>query len=503
MRSTTRVEAKSTEPPMPWAEMRETHISVLFLIGDRVYKVRKPVHLGFVDFRDIAERRRDCEREVEDNRRFAPDVYLGVGSTCEPGGAAEPMVVMRRMPPGRALSNLVMSGRDVSREIDEVAHVMASYHSTARRSEEISEAGTAEAVEEVWQRLFAEARPYLGSVFDRAVDERIRRLATTYLEGRRELFDSRVLRGKILEGHGDLQAEDIFCLDDGPRILDCVEFDDQLRYVDSVADIAFLVMDLERLGAPEAADQLRRRYCELADDIVPDSLFDFYVAQRAYTRAVVSAVKESGRPHEPGAGPDAGPGHGDSLAERLHQLALKHLERARIRLVLVGGLPGTGKSTVADAISAEHSWTLLRTDEIRREIEGPPLGARAGDRYTATATRAVYEAMLTRAHAALTLGESVVLDASWWDAHEREEARMIARETASCLVELRCDCPSVEADLRLRLRQGLAGVLSDATPDVRADMATRYAEWPEASVVDTSGSLEDSLTAARVAIVTP
>src|SRR5207248_5092618 len=167
----------------------------------------------------------------------------------------------------------------------------------------------------------------------------------------------RIALGAVRDGHGDLQAEDIFCLDDGPRILDCIEFDDRLRHVDVLADVAFLAMDLERLGAPEAAATFLARYREFARESYPPSLAHHYIAARAHVRCKVACLR-----HRQG---DDG---GADAARGLLDLTARHLEAARVRLVLVGGLPGTGKSTVAAALADATGWVVLRSDEVRKDV---------------------------------------------------------------------------------------------------------------------------------------
>ena len=341
----------------------ETHISILFFVGDRVYKLRKAVRFGFLDFTDRAARRADCEREVALNRRLAPDVYLGVADLVLGGEPVEHMAVMKRLPQERALARLARDGAALGDCVTAVARVLASFHAGALRSPEISNAAEAKALGRVWESNFEELGPFVGSCLDPRRDERIKELARRYLQGRAPLFAARIASGRVCDGHGDLQAEDIFCLDDGPRILDCIEFDDSLRYGDVVADVSFLVMDLERLGRPEAASAFVEAYQEFAGDRFPPSLLDHYCAMRAYVRAEVACLRHA-----------QGDERARSEARRLHDLALGYLERARARLVVVGGLPGTGKSTLAARLAESQGWTLLRSDEVRKELFGPAPG---------------------------------------------------------------------------------------------------------------------------------
>ncbi|HET9091710.1 MAG TPA: AAA family ATPase [Acidimicrobiales bacterium] len=474
-------------------EVRETHISLLVFVGDRVYKLRKAVDLGFVDFREEAAREADCRREVELNSRLAPDVYLGVASVIDFDETVAHLVVMRRLPEERSLAALVAAGAARREDVEQVARVLAAFHGRAERSPEISAAGTRGAIRARLERLFEGLDGFVGPIIEADDAAEVRRLVASYLDGRAALFEKRVRDGRIVDGHGDLQAADIFCMPDGPRVLDCIEFDDRLRHLDVLDDVAFLVMDLERLGAGELAEALVSRYAALTGDRFALSLLDFYVAGRALVRCLVACVRSSQTTGEPSA-------RAAAAARLLHGACRRHLEAATVRLVAVGGLPGTGKSTLAAALAGD-SATLLVSDEIRRELRGAPGAEPSGDRYSEEATAEVYRVMLERAGRALSLGESVVLDATWRDAGQREQLRELARHAAGGLTELCCTCPADLAIGRIEQRMARAAGPSEATPAVRRLLEQRFDAWPEATEIDTSTRLADSLAAARAASV--
>lgn len=255
--------------------VKETHSAIVVFLGDRAFKIKKPVDLGFLDFSTRRKRLVACRREVALNRQLAPDVYLGVWDVRDQDGHVQDhLVVMRRMPDDRRLAHLVRTGVDVSEEVAQIAHIVAAFHSRCERSKQIAQGGSRAALSERWEASFTQVIPYTGAVLDPAVVEEIELLTRRYLDGRAALFEDRRRRDAIVAGHGDLLAEDIFCLPDGPRILDCIEFDDSLRHLDQLDDAAFLVMDLERIGAPEVAALFRDRYLELTGDAAPPSLLD-------------------------------------------------------------------------------------------------------------------------------------------------------------------------------------------------------------------------------------
>jgi predicted kinase len=316
-------------------------------------------------------------------------------------------------------------------------------------------------------------------------------LVQRYLEARQEVFDTRIREGRVVDGHGDLLAQDIFCLDDAPRVLDCLEFSDSLRYVDGMDDAAFLAMDLERLGAPDAAASFLTCYSEYAGDPAPPSLRHHYVAYRAFVRAKVSLIRAQQGAHA-----------ARSDAERLASITLRHLRTSAVRLVLVGGLPATGKSTVAAAIADRLDLTVLSSDRVRKELAGIPAEQSAPQAYgkgiySADWTRRTYDELMARASALLSVGESVVIDATWTDREMRYAASEAARRCSADLIPLYCEASREVTEYRLSTR---ATGPSDAGPAVSEIMATTADPWPEAIILETGGTLESTIAPAMAAV---
>jgi aminoglycoside phosphotransferase family enzyme/predicted kinase len=484
-------ERRESQPRLTPAQVDvvESHVSILFFVGEHVYKMRKPVQFDFLDFRQRTARQADCRREVELNRRLAPDVYLGVADLSMDGEPIDHLVVMRRMPDERRLAALVQQGEDLEPWLHHLAEALVSFHHQAQRSSAISANATDQAIRSLWEDNFGETQPFVGTILDEVDEAEIRRLASRWVEGRKPLLDARIASGSVCDGHGDLQAEDIFCLDDGVRILDCLEFSDRLRYGDVCADIAFLVMDLERLGQTEAASRFLHGYEELAADPFPDTLIHHYCASRAYVRAKVACLRSV-----------QGAGDAQFEAKRLQTLALGHLRKARVRIVLVGGLPGSGKSTLAAGLAAVTGWQVLRSDEIRKELDESAVGNLVAGapgylegRYHPSVTTAVYQELLRRAEEALGLGDSVVLDASWVDAAWRDAASSVAVRTSSDLIQFFCDASSKDAAARIVRRLSEDADISEATPEVRLAMSNSMDLWPSAELLDSSAMAPEEM----------
>jgi aminoglycoside phosphotransferase family enzyme/predicted kinase len=476
------------------ADVRETHTSVLWFLGDRVHKLKKPVDLGFCDFTTVASRREACEREVALNRRLSPEAYLGVETLLDPDGAvADHFVLMRRMPPERRLGALAREGRPVHDELRAVARRLAGFHAGARRGPDVTREGRADALAGRWHAILDGLHRHTDGLLDPVDVERLAALAPEFLAGRGPLFDERCESGRIVDGHGDLLADDVFCLPAGPVLLDCLDFDDRLRYVDVLDDAAFLAMDLERLGGAAMGEEFLELYREFSGDHWVPALAHHYRAYRAATRAAVTCVRVD----------QGGPGTGE--ARDLLALARRHLEAGRVRLILVGGLPGSGKTTVAAGLAERLGAVLISSDPLRKELAGLAPAERAGAAYDEGLyrpehTTATYAAMRHRAAELLARGESVVLDASWTDGAERREATALARGAAVEVTRLECRVPVEVAAERLRSRRGSA---SDATPVVASVMALDAEPWPEATVIDTDVPPDAAVASALAAVANP
>lgn len=398
--------------------------------------------------------------------------------------------------PGDQLAVLLRREGDVSECIGSVARAFVSFHASAARSSDIDRAGGAQALLSGWDDRFAQTSPFVGMVLDPGVERRVQELARRYLAGRAPLLERRMAEGHVCERLGDVQAEDIVCTDAGVRIVEPVTLEGRPRHADLLADLTFLAVDLEHLGAADASQQLLVAYQEISGARFPASLVHQYCASGAYVRTGLACLETR-----------EGDRFGARAARSLHELCCSHLEAGAVRLVLVGGLPGTGKSTLARSLADQSGATLLRSDEVRKRLVSgapePVTSAGSGYRrglYRPEMTDATYARMLERARVALGLGEPVVLDASWTSADHRQAARAVATETSSEMVELVCVVDASEAQRRIERRRAKGEDLSDATAEVARAMTADADPWPSARQIDTSGTTRGALRQALEAL---
>jgi len=468
------------------AEVRETHTGIVFLVGDLAYKAKKQLYTDFLDFREVETREKVCAHEVLLNSRLAPDSYLGVGHFASPlGGADEPVVVMRRYPAERSLAAMVKAGAAVGPQISEIADVLASFHGRAARSHAVDAEGRSAVVSERWTENLDVLDGFVDSVLWDWMLADVRRLAERYLVGRAPLFADRIGLGRLVDGHGDLLADDVFCMDDGPKLLDCMEFDDRLRYVDGIDDAAFLAMDLEFMRRGDLARDFLIAYRRAAVDDAPESLVHFYIAYRAVVRAKVDCIRS-------GQGVSSA---GDDARRHL-RMALEHLREGSVRLVLVGGGPGSGKSTLARALAPAVDAVVISTDDVRQQLvsSGGLVGGGgsfATGRYAPRQVDAVYDAVLQYAADYLAHGRSVILDGTWRDPGHRRKARELGNRSGCPTVELEC---TVEVDRALeRIRVRGPGSPSEVTPQIAEQLYQTAPNWPNAKQINTTQPLGDSV----------
>ncbi|HVU04977.1 MAG TPA: AAA family ATPase [Polyangiaceae bacterium] len=442
----------------------ETHTAWVFLDEQLVWKVKKPVDYGFLDYSTLAKRKAACEAEVALNARLAPSVYLGVDPVTRDasghhlagaGDVVDYAVRMRRLSDETRADLRLANGALSHDDIRAIAEYLVQFHARMPTSDEIARFGAPEAILANVRENFSQTRDSIGAHLGPAKARELERTQVGFVERNAELFRSRAARGRVRDGHGDLRLEHVYLTDDGPpQIIDCIEFNERFRYADVCADIAFLSMDLERLGRADLAEYLLASYASASGDHELYRVVDFYEGYRAYVRGKVASILAA----------DAGAAEATrQTAERAARLAyLLSLSEGRKRLlepcvVAVGGIIASGKSTVAAAVGRMASAPVVEADRVRKELAGvpatTPLGGGAwSGAYASEETARVYAELVRRAGFVLESGRPVVLDASFRSPELRALAVELARRHAAPFYFVECRADLDECRRRLRLR---------------------------------------------------
>ncbi len=488
----------------------QTHISSVFLAGELVYKVKKPVDFGFLDYSTLRKRAYWCRREVELNRRLAPDLYLGTAriyrrgdefSLEPPGAVAEYAVVMKRLPEERLFSTLMARGRATLAQTRRIARKVAEFHAAAREAPLPNR--RLGLLRRNLEENFRQTEPYIGRTVSRSDYRAVYDYNRRFLESRLFLLKKRVRDGRIRDCHGDLHAEHI-CVTNGIVIYDCLEFSSRLRHCDVAAEIAFLYMDLLFHRHPHLARAFIDEYIRLTGDWEIRLLLSFYACYRAVVREKVESFRFSD-PLVPPAQQKAS----RRRAARYFHLARDLARRdGQPRLFAVGGLPGTGKSTLAGDWAQRLGAACITSDGVRRELAaaGSTRGGAGWQKgiYSAEWTKRVYGEVVRRAEGLLRRGRSVVIDATFAQRSFRRLAAAAARRKGARYVTVECICPAGIARRRLEMRGRSGRTLSDADWSIYRAMKKVYTPPRRATVrVDTSDDIEKGLAKIAAAAFPP
>jgi aminoglycoside phosphotransferase family enzyme/predicted kinase len=463
-----RVEAFAGVASSASVTLVETHISWVFLLDRDVFKVKKPVELGFLDFESPDKRRRACEDEVRLNGRLAPGVYRGVvpvtradDGRCVVGGTTAPIdwaVHMARLSDDDRADRMLAAGTLSGEFVDRIAARMAAFHKGARTDEEVARFGRGSAIARNIEENFEQTRGALDRSLGSSEADEIVRWQTRFVREESRRFDQRIAQGRIRDGHGDLRLEHVYRDEQGGiRVLDCIEFNERFRYADVCADIAFLSMDLAAHGRVDLAERCLATYAREADDYDLYAVVDFYESYRAFVRGKVASMLAC----DTGANPDVRR-RASEEARRFFRLALSFDRPPLVQpcLVAVAGVIASGKSSVAARLGLEMSAPVLESDRTRKSMLGVDPYRRVDESawkggYDPAFTERVYEEIFRRAGVILSSGRPVVLDASFRTPELRRSARnvAVAHGVPFRLVECRAPRDVCLARLAVRERQ--------------------------------------------------
>jgi aminoglycoside phosphotransferase family enzyme/predicted kinase len=454
----------------------QTHISHVFIAGSFVYKIKKTLDLGFLDYSTLQKRKTYCYREVELNQRLSDDIYLGVigiikkdehfqfveGDLCSEE-IAEYAVKMRRLPEEYFLHHIIEEKSLTRDHLDRVADTLASFYKDQNRHKELSKWGEIDTIKVNTDENFDQTTAFIGNTISSSTFEAIRYFTNHYLKEREELFRNRMETGRIVDGHGDLHLEHIHITPEKVQIYDCIEFNDRFRYGDLAADLAFLAMDLDFYNCWQSeryfVDKMAKK---LKDDRLP-GIINFYKCYRAYVKGKVKSLQSAEEDV-----PEKDREMAEQKAKQYFNLSLRYaLLGSDPAVIICMGRVGTGKSTLARHLADKLNIDSVSSDYVRKSLAGLPLKERtpASDRpflYSSEMTNKTYGRMLYSAIREITKGRPVILDATFSDKEQRQHLRKALENESITTLFIEVQASDKTILDRLEAREEMKDLISDA-----------------------------------------
>jgi uncharacterized protein len=478
-------------------QLMQTHASYVLMTGDFAYKLKKPVNFGFLDYSTVAKRQHFCQEEIRLNQRGAKELYLAVVAISKQGDRyqfgddgeiVDYAVKMVQFPQANLLSNLFESGEIQIGDIEEMGRVVADFHAQAQTNKYISSFGTIERIKESIDDNYRQTEKYIGRAQTQQQFTETKAYTDRFLSEHAELFLDRITQGFIRECHGDLHLRNI-CRWQGQTLLfDCIEFNEPFRFVDTMYDVAFAIMDLEARGRKDLANRFLNTYVEQTGDWAGLQVLPMYLSRQAYVRAkVMSFLLDD--PNIPSQERTAA----EQTAGNYYRQAWAYTRDRQGKLIMLAGLSGSGKSTLGKRIAGKLGGVHLRSDAVRKHLGGIPLSSK-GDAslYTPAMTDRTYGRLLELGSKLAARGWTVILDAKYDRQSLRAAVVDLAVDRGLPLQIIHCTAP-VEV-LRDRLIQR-TGDIADATVDLLASQQAAWEDFTSAEggyvrTVDTTQDLD-------------
>lgn len=469
----------------------QTHVSIVFLTGDFAYKLKKPVDYHFLDFSTLEKRKECIDRELLLNHSTAPEIYREVLPITESAGKVtlngngeiiEYVLKMNQFPQECLLSQRFDRGEITENEIESLGKKIARFHQQARTDEYITRFGAPEIVQQAFQENYRQSEKYIGTVQTRQQFEATKTFTDNFFRERGDWLRERQEKGKIRECHGDLHLNNM-CLWRGEiQLFDRIEFNESFRFVDTMYDIAFTAMDLTARGKPDFANLFLNTYLERVADWEGLKVLPLYLARQAYVRAKVNSLLLDG---------DTFSETIRETARQYYHLAWEYTKPRSGRLILLSGLSGSGKSTVAREIAKKLDGIRIRSDAVRKHLARIDLDKRGSiELYTPEMSARTFDRLAELAKILLPLGYTVILDARYDRSLWREPLRALAGSIGVPFHIVHTHAPLPVLLDRLEKR---TGDISDATTEVLLAQIEKTepftdSEQPYLISVDTSRS---------------
>lgn len=505
------LEKKSSYPHNPESvEHIQTHISHVFIAPPFVYKIKKPVDFGFLDYSSKAKRKHYCEQEVELNNRLCSDAYLGVvplyfggkNFSLENGDTAEVIehaVKMRKLPEEYFLHSYIKGGELERSHLDRVSDKLAAFYNSQEPGPEILEFGSIEQIRFNTDENFSQTESFVGRTLDELTFKTIKHFTDRYFRVHEALFNSRLAEKRIVDGHGDLHLEHIHITPDSVCIYDCIEFNERFRYGDLAADLAFLAMDLDFHGCRNEERYFVDQMAEKVRDDTLSRIIEFYKCYRAYVKGKVKSLQS-----EEEEVPEEQRNRSVRAADRYFRLALKYalIGSRPIVLVFMGRI-AAGKSTLASSLADKIGISCFSSDRIRKEMAGQEVTKRTPvsirkELYSAGMSQKTYRKLREHSKMKLDKSESVIIDATFSRREARKELTDMLEERNVPYLFIEAVAPDELIKERLGRRDDSENVVSDARLEDFEMLDRNYEPPTEIDPtlllqIDTGISLDDSL----------
>ncbi len=430
-------------------QMKETHISWVFLTGRHAYKVKKPVNYGFLDFSTLEKRRHFCEQELRLNKRLCKDVYLSVlpitqsNGTIRVGGTGKIIdyaLKMKQLPEDRMMSKLLKKDKINKTQMSRIAKIVADFH---RRADKVANKYGSVKIREInWDENFSQTHEFIGKSISKKQFDFIKDKIDNFIKYNKKLFDKRIKDRKIRDCHGDLHSGNIF-IADKIYIFDAIEFNERFRHVDVASEIAFMAMDLDFHGREDLSRHFVSEYIKYSNDEELLKLLNFYKCYLAYVRGKVISFMRNENAY--------------SIAKKYFRLS-EHYSRLLVSepsLIITCGLVGSGKSWLAREIAKHGDFAIIRSDVIRKQLAKKKIAKAAYGKgiYSSAFTEKTYVEMLKKAKIFLRKDKSVILDATFARKSHRKLAEALAIVMNTPFVIAYCTVPEKVILKRLHTRR--------------------------------------------------
>lgn len=464
--------------PTDNVQMIQTHASWLFITDNHVYKFKKPINLGFLDFSTLDRRRFYCNEEIRLNRRLCPDIYLELtelretskGVTLSPndGIIIDYAVKMKRLPADGMLDILLNNNTITTDIINKIIRTIAKFHMSIKPLQSIPWNDCDNLIKFNWKENFKQAAIIDRSIISKSDINTIKSWIISFMDENTEIIQQRFNQGFFKECHGDIHLENICLMNNKIYIFDCIEFNERFRFCDTASDLAFLLMDLDFHNRHDLSERVFKSYKKITNDFIDDNLIIFYKIYRAFVRGKVESLKSSNYNISES---DRNLAHKKSVD--YFRLARGYIEQLKCqkKLIITCGLMGSGKSFIADKLAFELGIKKISSDVLRKHLfcndkKTNVFVSYKNHIYSAINNAIVYSKLKKIAHNELSKGNSIIIDACFPDKKTREKFRKLSLNHNYTLAIIWVTCPEQINRQRLSKRHISGHSISDGRLDL-------------------------------------